>query len=78
MNGICDAFYYVHIVHLDLKPTNILLDDNMMLKIADFCLWRCFNDFCLFLNISLYNIIFSFTCRIISIFCSHSSAKYKI
>lgn len=27
MNGICDRLYYLHIVHLDLKPTNILLEN---------------------------------------------------
>ncbi|XP_037438967.1 putative receptor-like protein kinase At4g00960 isoform X2 [Triticum dicoccoides] len=43
INGICDGLYYLHqnrIVHLDLKPANILLDRNMMPKIADFGLSR--------------------------------------
>jgi serine/threonine protein kinase len=38
---------YLHenrIVHLDLKPANILLDDNMVPKIADFGLSRCFDE----------------------------------
>ncbi|XBI06998.1 hypothetical protein VPH35_134958 [Triticum aestivum] len=47
INGICDGLYYLHqnhIVHLDLKPVNILLDDNMLPKIADFGLSRCFDE----------------------------------
>jgi serine/threonine protein kinase len=31
-------------LHLDLKPANILLDDNMVPKIADFGLSRCFDE----------------------------------
>jgi serine/threonine protein kinase len=65
MNGICDGLYYLHIVHLNLKPTNILLDENTMLQIADFGFSRCFNDFCLLFYIALYNIILSFTRRVI-------------
>lgn len=47
ISGICDGLYYLHqqhIVHLDLKPANILLDDNMMPKIIDFGLSRCFDE----------------------------------
>ncbi|CAM0948563.1 unnamed protein product [Alopecurus aequalis] len=47
ITGICDGLYYLHqkrIVHLDLKPANILLDDNLMPKIADFGLSRCFDE----------------------------------
>lgn len=47
INGICKGLHYLHqnrILHLDLKPPNILLDDNMLPKIADFGLSRCFDE----------------------------------
>ncbi|CAN6281743.1 unnamed protein product [Urochloa humidicola] len=47
IKGICEGLHYLHenhIVHLDLKPGNILLDDNMVPKIADFGLSRCFDE----------------------------------
>ncbi|CAN6298112.1 unnamed protein product [Urochloa humidicola] len=47
IKGICEGLCYLHenhIVHLDLKPANILLDDNMVPKIADFGLSRCFDE----------------------------------
>ncbi|CAL4935475.1 unnamed protein product [Urochloa decumbens] len=47
IKGICEGLCYLHenhIVHLDLKPSNILLDDNMVPKIADFGLSRCFDE----------------------------------
>ena len=40
---ICEAITYAHsqgVIHLDLKPDNILLDENEELKIADFGLAR--------------------------------------
>ncbi|KAF7070544.1 hypothetical protein CFC21_076054 [Triticum aestivum] len=45
IRGICEGLHYLHhhhqpIIHLDLKPQNILLDDNMVAKIADFGLSR--------------------------------------
>ncbi|KAM3196371.1 hypothetical protein ACQJBY_072193 [Aegilops geniculata] len=46
IRGICEGVYYLHrerIVHMDLKPQNILLDGNMMPKIADFGLSRRFS-----------------------------------
>ncbi|EMS52610.1 Cysteine-rich receptor-like protein kinase 26 [Triticum urartu] len=47
INGVCEGLHYLHqnrILHLDLKPQNILLDDNMLPKIADFGLARCFDE----------------------------------
>ncbi|KAK3119799.1 hypothetical protein QOZ80_9AG0675410 [Eleusine coracana subsp. coracana] len=47
IKGICDGLHYLHhqkIVHLDLKPANILLDHYMMPKIADFGLSKCFDE----------------------------------
>ncbi|KAJ1275297.1 hypothetical protein BS78_05G125300 [Paspalum vaginatum] len=47
IKGVCQGLRYLHeeenIVHLDLKPDNILLDHNMVPKITDFGLSRLFN-----------------------------------
>lgn len=43
IKGICQGLKYLHerrIIHLDLKPDNVLLDDSMVPKIADFGLSR--------------------------------------
>jgi coatomer subunit beta' len=46
--GILRGVHYLHkdkrIIHMDLKPGNILLDDNMVPKITDFGLSRPDND----------------------------------
>jgi len=48
--AICGASAYLHeeprirVSHLDFKPENILLDDDMVPKIADFGLSRCFGE----------------------------------
>ncbi|KAM0878020.1 hypothetical protein ACQ4PT_035128 [Festuca glaucescens] len=48
--GICQGLKYLHnelkppIYHLDLKPANILLDENMVPRIADFGMSRLFGD----------------------------------
>jgi serine/threonine protein kinase len=46
IEGICHGLRYLHneqrISHLDLKPENILLDRDMVPKIIDFGLARCF------------------------------------
>lgn len=51
IEGICKGLHYLHegrrgalILHLDLKPSNILLDKNMVPKIADFGLSRLFGE----------------------------------
>lgn len=50
IKGICEGLKYLHeelkppIYHLDLKPANILLDDKMMPKLADFGLSRLFGQ----------------------------------
>ncbi|RLM70060.1 hypothetical protein C2845_PM17G06520 [Panicum miliaceum] len=47
IRGICEGLHYLHrkhIVHLDLKPSNILLDNNMVPKISDFGYSRCFHE----------------------------------
>jgi serine/threonine protein kinase len=48
IKGICQGLKYLHeeldppMYHLDLKPGNILLDEQMVPKIADFGLSRFF------------------------------------
>ncbi|XP_062213338.1 cysteine-rich receptor-like protein kinase 25 isoform X2 [Phragmites australis] len=48
IRGICDGLQYIHgycnkkISHMDIKPSNILLDEGMVPKIADFGLSRVF------------------------------------
>ncbi|XP_045088336.1 uncharacterized protein [Aegilops tauschii subsp. strangulata] len=47
IKGICNGLDYIHgkgLIHLDLKPDNILLDDSMVPKIADFGISRFFGD----------------------------------
>jgi len=47
IKGICDGLKHLHgerIFHLDLKPANILLDKDMVPKIADFGLSRLFSE----------------------------------
>ncbi|PVH35194.1 hypothetical protein PAHAL_7G123400 [Panicum hallii] len=50
IKGTCEGLKYIHkdleesLLHLDIKPDNILLDKNMVPKIADFGLSRIFGD----------------------------------
>ncbi|KAJ1265022.1 hypothetical protein BS78_08G046200 [Paspalum vaginatum] len=51
IKGTCEGLKHMHkghgqqpIYHLDLKPANILLDNNMVPKLADFGLSRIFHD----------------------------------
>ncbi|OEL15078.1 putative receptor-like protein kinase [Dichanthelium oligosanthes] len=50
IKGICNGLHFLHnemdgpVVHMDLKPDNILLDDHMVPKIADFGLSRLFGQ----------------------------------
>lgn len=46
IKGISEGLQFLHenhIIHLDLKPSNILLDDSMVPKITDFGLSTCFD-----------------------------------
>ena len=44
IRGICEGLYHLHhekkIYHMDMKPENILLDNDMVPKITDFGLSR--------------------------------------
>jgi serine/threonine protein kinase len=49
IRGICEGLQYIHglkepIYHLDLKPGNVLLDNNMIPKLADFGLSKIFSE----------------------------------
>ncbi|CAL5060399.1 unnamed protein product [Urochloa decumbens] len=47
IKGVCEGLQYLHkerIVHLDLKPANVLLDNDMVPKITDFGISRCFDE----------------------------------
>lgn len=50
IRGTCEGLYYLHegckepIYHLDLKPDNILLDEDMVPKLADFGLSKLFGE----------------------------------
>ena len=45
--GIWEGLHHLRkssMVHLDLRPTNIFLDNNIVPKIADFCLSSCLEE----------------------------------
>ncbi|KAF7034336.1 hypothetical protein CFC21_045364 [Triticum aestivum] len=50
INGMCEGLKYIHevsVVHLDIKPGNILLDAEMIPKIADFGISRLLVEECI-------------------------------
>jgi coatomer subunit beta' len=47
IKGICEGLLHLHekrILHLDLKPGNILVDEHMVPKITDFGLSMCLDE----------------------------------
>ena len=50
IKGICNGLKYLHqelkppMYHLDLKPANVLLGENMLPKMTDFGLSRLFGE----------------------------------
>ncbi|CAM0947437.1 unnamed protein product [Alopecurus aequalis] len=47
IKGICSGLHYLHsrhIIHMDIKPENVLLDNNMVAKIGDFSMSRLFGQ----------------------------------
>jgi serine/threonine protein kinase len=51
IKGICNGLHYLHeqidksVLHLDLKPGNVLLDDNLAPKITDFGLSKLLDQY---------------------------------
>lgn len=51
IEGICSGLHYLHeqidksVLHLDLKPANVLLDDNLAPKLTDFGLSRLLDQY---------------------------------
>lgn len=86
ITGICQGLTYLHqksIVHLNLNPTNILLDDNFVPKITGFPLSRCaveLLDWATILNCrtcgympSEYHSVTKMTCR-----CAYNRDMYSV
>lgn len=50
IKGMCAGLKYIHevsIVHLDIKPDNILIDEEMTPKFADFGISRLLGEECI-------------------------------
>lgn len=47
MTDICCGMAYLHVrnvMHMDLKPANILVDGDLKVKVADFGISKILND----------------------------------
>jgi serine/threonine protein kinase len=78
--GICKGLLHLHkekhIIHMDLKPANILLDDQMVPKITDFGISRLDRNSCsktTSLLISLYDTHLNNTLLFVALALLHDS-----